>query len=400
MKLIKVGAFVLGLHVVGFILIFFYPGCRSTPRAEQPASTGSEPAAPERQPAPLSSALPSAEGEANVLEPSPVSVPGAAGNDLSSSLRLPPTRPTEEQLAGIDPVTGAAPRVISGYHDYTVAKGDNFSRISKQTGVTIDEILKANNLKRSSTLRVGQVLKIPGASTATTPGSSLAPAGSSAAASSQSGSQSYTVASGDSLYTIARKLGTTVAVLKNANKLQSDRLKIGQTLVIPAGATAAAPAPTSGAPAPQVRTGLSKPAATTTTTTHTVAAGETLGAIARRYNVNAGDIMRANGISDPRKLKVGATISIPGAAAAPSTVRPAATRDAAPFSAPAISSPVAAPLPSADAAPAPAAAQPLFGPIDSSAPVPAPADKPATELPAADEGPVLQVLPAEEPARP
>ena len=42
---------------------------------------------------------------------------------------------------------------------YTVRKGDTLSGISKKLGVSIDKICKLNNIKRSSTLRIGQRLR-------------------------------------------------------------------------------------------------------------------------------------------------------------------------------------------------------------------------------------------------
>jgi len=43
----------------------------------------------------------------------------------------------------------------------------------------------------------------------------------------------YKVTSGDSLWTIAKKYNTTVDNLKKLNNLKSDKLSIGQTLIIP-----------------------------------------------------------------------------------------------------------------------------------------------------------------------
>ena len=43
----------------------------------------------------------------------------------------------------------------------------------------------------------------------------------------------YTVKSGDSLYSIADKYGITVADIKNANNLKSNLLSIGMELKIP-----------------------------------------------------------------------------------------------------------------------------------------------------------------------
>jgi hypothetical protein len=44
---------------------------------------------------------------------------------------------------------------------------------------------------------------------------------------------SYTIKSGDSLGAIARKNGTTVAKLKSANGMSSDKIRAGKTLKIP-----------------------------------------------------------------------------------------------------------------------------------------------------------------------
>ncbi|HVS03141.1 MAG TPA: LysM peptidoglycan-binding domain-containing protein, partial [Thermoanaerobaculia bacterium] len=54
------------------------------------------------------------------------------------------------------------------------------------------------------------------------------------AAVSGGGSVSYQVRHGDSLWGIARRHGTTVSLLREANGLSSDRLRPGQVLAIPA----------------------------------------------------------------------------------------------------------------------------------------------------------------------
>ena len=45
--------------------------------------------------------------------------------------------------------------------------------------------------------------------------------------------------------------------------------------------------------------------------TVTVMPGETLGAIARRFDVTVQEVMSANNISDPRKVRAGQTLTIP-----------------------------------------------------------------------------------------
>lgn len=119
----------------------------------------------------------------------------------------------------------------------------------------------------------------------------------------------YTVARGDSLWSIAKAHRLTVTELADANNLSTGAtLRLGQKLIIPnqpAGATPAA------APAPAIaETPAPKPSAESVT--HVVKAGETLGAIARKYQVTVGEIATANNITDPAKIRPGRELIIPG----------------------------------------------------------------------------------------
>jgi N-acetylmuramoyl-L-alanine amidase len=44
---------------------------------------------------------------------------------------------------------------------YTVAKGDNLSKIAKKFGTTVDAIVQANAIKKRNQIRIGAVLKLP-----------------------------------------------------------------------------------------------------------------------------------------------------------------------------------------------------------------------------------------------
>ena len=61
------------------------------------------------------------------------------------------------------------------------------------------------------------------------------------------------------------------------------------------------------APSTYTRAGLQRPV------THVVVAGETVYHIANEYGVSVGRLMTANGLSDPRELRVGQVLTIPGA---------------------------------------------------------------------------------------
>ena len=97
----------------------------------------------------------------------------------------------------------------------------------------------------------------------------------------------YTVRSGDSLYSIARRYDVTVDELADVNGLNvADTLVIGQAIVIPS-----------------------------QTVQHTVQSGESLYTIARQYGVTVQDILDANpSITNPSRISVGQVITIPAPA--------------------------------------------------------------------------------------
>ena len=96
------------------------------------------------------------------------------------------------------------------YIIYTVKSGDSLSSISRNYGVSVNDIMDFNNLN-SNLLSIGQTLKIPiGEQTVVT----------------------YTVKSGDTLYNIARQYNTTVDSIKQKNNLTGNTLTIGQKLII------------------------------------------------------------------------------------------------------------------------------------------------------------------------
>ncbi len=142
----------------------------------------------------------------------------------------------------------------------------------------------------------------------------------------------YTVVRGDSLWSLAKKHNLTVAELAATNSLSASApLQLGQRLVIP-GKSAASVAETPAVSAPPA------PKPTSESVTHVVKAGETLGAIARKYQVTVGEIATANNITDPAKIRPGRELIIPGWQApgtkpvvkTPATQVPVTTRPVAP----------------------------------------------------------------------
>jgi LysM repeat protein len=108
-----------------------------------------------------------------------------------------------------------------------------------------------------------------------------------------------------------------------------------------AGGTAAAEvaAPEAAeAPPPEIEAAEAAPPPPTPTRTYTVASGDTLSEIAARFGTTVEAIMRANGLSDPDRIRAGQELTIPGgtaAAPAPETEAPeAAPPEAEPAEAP------------------------------------------------------------------
>ena len=140
----------------------------------------------------------------------------------------------------------------------------------------------------------------------------------------------YTVHKGDTLSGIASRHGLTTKELAAANALKdADELSVGQHLRIPMESSSLSPAATAG-----------------NAEKYTVRSGDTLSEIASRHGTTAEKLVNANGIRDPKELRIGQVLLIPGwakpqaaAAVAPTSVAstpasaaPTATPSALPLS--------------------------------------------------------------------
>lgn len=127
----------------------------------------------------------------------------------------------------------------------------------------------------------------------------------------------YTVEKGDSLWSIAKKHHVTIAELTKANNINSSvALHPGKKLMIPGKPVAAASAETPlllVSTAPAVTSAPETPSRSSNENSrHIVASGESLGVIARKYQVTVGELAAANNITDPAKIRVGQSLLIPG----------------------------------------------------------------------------------------
>lgn len=120
-----------------------------------------------------------------------------------------PTEPTTPEV----PTQPFEPDIP--YLTYTVQRGDSLWKISRKYEVPVNDIISFNNLS-SVNLQIGDELKIPLTSQ-----------------DNNTASKTYTVKTGDTLWSIAKNFDVSVNDLKAANNVTSNLLSVGQTLTIP-----------------------------------------------------------------------------------------------------------------------------------------------------------------------
>ena len=224
---------------------------------------------------------------------------------------------------------------------HTVKGGETLSAIAQKNGCTVKQLYAENGGEaKLKTLRVGQKLLLPYtaeelkeverrrqirqklAEEARQAAEMRAREEAEQARAAALESGSHTVAKGDTLYGIARKYGVSVGELQKANggadKLKN--LRVGQSILLPK-AQAVKPkaeAPKVAAPVVQAAPVVEapKPAASVANpATHTVASGDTLSKIARKYGITVRELQQANGGADKLKtLRIGQKLALPGAA--------------------------------------------------------------------------------------
>jgi len=157
---------------------------------------------------------------------------------------------------------------------YIVKAGDTITRIASSLGVAIPDLEKANGIAGNAVLQVGQVLKVP--------------------------EKAVTQA--------------VAGVSAQAGNVAGGVKQFPENIAAAAAAVTGAGTATTGAPA-------SMPAETTTTGSpataefgeYTVAKGDSPYKIAKRFKISPEELMKINGITDPKKIQIGQKLRIPAA---------------------------------------------------------------------------------------
>ena len=165
--------------------------------------------------------------------------------------------------------------VVVGSVAYEVRPGDTLGAIASAHGVTLDQLLAVNDVADPDLIHPGDQIVIPGGG-------------------SDGGDVVHVVESGETLDQIAAEYSTDTSAIASLNELQDRNLiRVGQKLLIPTGATGSTP---------------------DAQKYHVVEAGETLASIAGIYGIDPDQIAEANGITNPALIYVGTRLALSGKA--------------------------------------------------------------------------------------
>ncbi len=234
-------------------------------------------------------------GGSDLIHPGKVFTAGSSSQASSSSAPSTSSVSTSQSSAS-----------TSG-NSYTVKSGDGIYTVARALGISLAEARALNG--GSDLIHPGKVFTTGGSSQAS---SSQATSSSATSTSSASTSQSsastsgnsYTVKSGDGIYTVARALGISLAEARALNG-GSDLIHPGK--VFTAGgssqasssqASSSASTSSSSQASTSSSTSTSSSSATSSAKTHTVKSGETLYRIAKNNGLSLDELMTLNGLSN------------------------------------------------------------------------------------------------------
>ncbi len=146
----------------------------------------------------------------------------------------------------------------------------------------------------------------------------------------------YVVQPGDSLSKIAVRHGIRQSEIIELNSISDpNKIRINQKLILPDHAKPSLSPVSSSKAVPSAA-----PAAAAANGEYIVKAGDALSKIAKAHGVKQADLMAANGIADPNKIRIGQKLKIPVPSAAPAAPAPVEAAPAKEEAAPAVAAPV------------------------------------------------------------
>lgn len=204
--------------------------------------------------------------------------------------------------------------IYEGWRDYRVRSGDSMGRIAGRTGATTALLRQANG-RNSNSLRIGELILIPGSPRiARVTMKKIAPESVPAVA-RKGGKPSvgfkgtHAVISGDTLFALALAWDTTVDDICELNNIEpASNLRVGQTLYVPAGRHIVLNT------IPEEKTPNAKPELSLVSRARSgkgpgkyvvVQEGDTLFELAKANGCTVADICKANNITPKARLQIG-----------------------------------------------------------------------------------------------
>jgi membrane-bound lytic murein transglycosylase D len=199
------------------------------------------------------------------------------------ALKIPPgsAAPLLAALEALPVSTPKPPQPTVVYH--RVRKGETLSTIARRYHTSVSALMRVNGLRRSNHIVAGRSLKVPARG-------AVAVAVASATHDrpiSRAVTTRHTVGSGDSLWILARRYGTTVPKIMAANNLSNHKLSVGQQLAIPTSADTPA-----------------------SLKTYSVRRGDTPFMIAKRFKMPLESLLRINRLTPRCTIYPGQTLKV------------------------------------------------------------------------------------------
>ncbi len=189
------------------------------------------------------------------------------------------------------------------YAVYTVVKGDTLYSLSKRYNVTIDQLTAANPAL-SEGLKAGQNIKIPQRA-ATTEKSKKS------AKRNKKLFRNYIVRKGDTMYSIARVYGVSVATLMADNSnIDPAHLAVGQTLLIRRSEIGTVTEQDNRNQIEEHKSVMNS-VANQQYSYHVVHSGEDATTIAKKFNTTVETLLSMNGFDSEQRVREGLIIKVP-----------------------------------------------------------------------------------------
>ncbi len=192
--------------------------------------------------------------------------------------------------------------LLAQSNNHTVQPGESLSAIARKYGTDVTTLMRINNISDPNLVRSGQKLAVPGGPVGSGAGRTIGEMDSSAPQ-LRAGEETriYVTQSGDTLSSVAARVGTTAARLAELNlRSPSDQLRVGEPLRVPVTTSSDFLVPVEDAIPAAGRYYV-----------HIVAEGESLSTIAAGYGSSTRQILKVNELESANQVKPGMRIVVP-----------------------------------------------------------------------------------------